>query len=111
MRGRRVFGRITANLLIIMSLFFSLSISAYATTPTEEWSRTYGGISTDLAYSVQQTSDDGYIIGASTKSKGAGDFDMWLIKTDDNGDIIWDKTYGASMDQGATCAIETADGE
>jgi hypothetical protein len=58
------------------------------------WTRNYGGSERDCGYSVQQTNDGGYIIAGNTKSFGAGDYDIYLIKTDGNGDSIWTKTYG-----------------
>ena len=58
------------------------------------WTRNYGGSERDYGYSVQQTNDGGYIIAGNTKSFGAGDYDIYLIKTDENGDSIWTKTYG-----------------
>jgi hypothetical protein len=76
----------------------------------EVWSRTFGGTGKDVAYSVQQTRDGGYILGGLTNSKGNGGFDFWLIKTDPNGDLIWDLTCGGSLDEYAFCVRETNEG-
>ncbi len=54
---------------------------------TEEWSRTFGGSSVDWCYSVQQTTDGGYILGGYTYSYGAGAYDFWLVKTGPEGGI------------------------
>jgi len=60
----------------------------------EEWHMTYGGPALDRAYSVQQTSDGGFIIAGGTQSHGAGWYDFWLVKTDENGKVEWSKPYG-----------------
>jgi len=58
------------------------------------WTKTYGGMETDYSFSVQQTNDEGYIITGYTASFGVGAADVWLIKTDANGDTLWTSTYG-----------------
>jgi TolB-like protein len=74
------------------------------------WAKTYGGTSGDKAYSVQQTSDGGYIVAGATSSFGAGGLDFLLIKTDANGNIIWAKTYGGSNDEDVFSFQQTSDG-
>jgi hypothetical protein len=60
------------------------------------WNRQYGGLGSDGAYSVQQTSDTGFVVVGFTTSFGAGDKDLYLIKTDSLGDTIWTRTYGGT---------------
>ena len=71
------------------------------------WSKTIGGIKSDFSWAAQQTSDGGYIIIGSTYSYGAGDEDVWLVKTDSNGNELWNRTFGTyTWDQGI-CVRET----
>lgn len=74
------------------------------------WQKAYGGIDDDFAYSVQQTLDGEYIVVGITSSFGAGDRDVWILKLDPDGDIIWQKTYGGSDDDRAYSVQHTADG-
>jgi hypothetical protein len=75
-----------------------------------EWAKTYGGTSADFAYSVQQTSDGGYILTGYTESFGAGGRDIFLIKTDANGNLEWAKTYGGTAWDEARSVQQTSDG-
>jgi hypothetical protein len=74
------------------------------------WAKTYGGTDDDIASSVQQTSDGGYIVAGRTYSFGAGWGDIFLIKTDANGNIIWAKTYGGTSSDYANSVKQTSDG-
>ena len=74
------------------------------------WAKTFGGSSFDLGFSLQQTTDGGYIIIGGTDSYGSGDRDVYLIKTDVNGDLIWAKTFGGSGFDLGTSIQQTTDG-
>jgi hypothetical protein len=75
-----------------------------------EWEKFYGGIGRDFGSDVKITSDGGYIITGSTGSYGNGKQDVWLIKTDENGEMLWDKTFGGvEWDHGNELLI-TSDG-
>ena len=74
------------------------------------WTKTYGGNDCDAGYSVQQTFDEGYIIVGSTASFGSGNHDVYLIKTDPNGYILWTKTYGGEFYDGGYFIKLTSDG-
>lgn len=76
----------------------------------ETWSQTYGGSAGDTGESVIQTSDGGYIIIGKTLSYGAGEEDVWLIKTDSNGNEIWNRTFGGSDTDIGESVYQTSDG-
>jgi hypothetical protein len=74
------------------------------------WTRTYGGVELDGGNYVQQTMDDGYILVGATASFGAGNFDVYLIKTDSLGDTLWTRTYGGGNEDMGWSARQTTDG-
>ncbi len=74
------------------------------------WVKTYGGNNEELAGSVQQTADGGYIVVAITNSFGAGEGDVFLIKTNSLGDTVWTRTYGGTGYDAASSVQQTTDG-
>ncbi len=73
------------------------------------WTRTFGGTDGDYGNSVCYASDGGYIITGSTKSYGSVGYDVWLIKTDTAGNMLWTRTYGGRSDDGGESVKPTAD--
>jgi hypothetical protein len=74
------------------------------------WNKTYGGISDDDCFSVLKANDGGYILAGDTASFGAGETDVWLIKTDINGNMEWNKTYGGTASDDMQFMIADDDG-
>ncbi len=73
------------------------------------WTKTYGGADDDVGYSVAITSDGGYIIAGYTTHYVGGDKDVWLIKTDSLGNVLWTRTYGSVDDDCAYSIKNTPD--
>ncbi len=74
------------------------------------WTRTYGGSDWEMACSIQQTTDGGYIAAGITKSFGAGIYDFYLVKTDAQGDTLWTRTFGGISYDEAYSVQQTTDG-
>jgi hypothetical protein len=76
----------------------------------EIWNKNYGGSESDIAYSVQETlPDDGFVLAGSTRSFGAGASDVYVIKTDREGNLLWEKTYGGAWNEVGRCIKQISD--
>ena len=83
-----------------------------------QWDKTIGGSDNDGFAAVEQTKDGGYILGGSSSSNKSGDktqdsrgrSDYWVIKTDNAGNIQWQRTIGGSNDDNLTAIHQTSDG-
>ena len=64
----------------------------------ELWQRTYGGADEDRGWALTRTGDGGFAIAGTTKSFGAGQNDGYLLRTDNEGNLLWQETYGAAGD-------------
>ncbi len=74
------------------------------------WSKTFGGIADDEGRSVRQTSDNGFIICGGTYSFGSGYQDVYMIKTDPYGNLVWQKTYGGTGGESGMAVRQMSDG-
>ncbi|MEN6342839.1 MAG: YiiX/YebB-like N1pC/P60 family cysteine hydrolase [Methanospirillum sp.] len=80
------------------------------------WQKRLGGTGNDIAYSVQQTADGGYILAGETHSTDGdvtgyhGDYDAWAVKLNDVGGLVWQRALGGSGDDIAYSVQQTADG-
>ena len=97
---------------IVWGIFYAILFIANTAVaqPDSLWSRTFGGSSSDYCYSVQQTTDGGYILGGYTQSFGESWGDFWLVKTDENGDSLWSRTFGRSYADRCYSVQQTTDG-
>ena len=75
-----------------------------------QWTKTIGGESDDWGNSLIQTSDGGYAVAGGTKSFGAGEKDVYLVKLDAKGNLQWIKTIGGESDDWGYSLIQTSDG-
>ena len=74
------------------------------------WERTYGGSGDDYPVSAQQTQDGGFIVAGMTMSFGSGGWDVYIVRTDANGNMIWQRTFGGKNDDGASFVHQADDG-
>jgi hypothetical protein len=75
-----------------------------------QWNKTYGGTGDDHFNRIVQTLDGGYAIGGYTNSFGAGNRDVWFVKTDSYGNMQWSKTFGGSGEDSGSMVRQTSDG-
>ena len=83
-----------------------------------EWENTIGGLGYDLLFSVSQTADGGYIIGGTSDSNISGDktearvgnTDIWVLKLNSSGSIVWQNDIGGLMNENIYSIEETQDG-
>ena len=95
---------------LAMAALAAILVPSSSLTAQTTFQRTYGGADPDFGYSVQQTADGGYIIAGWTESSGAGERDVYLIKTDAHGDTLWTTTYGGADTEYGAVARQTSDG-
>ncbi len=74
------------------------------------WTRTFGGAGKDNGISVIKGHKGGYVIAGGTGTQTAGEFDAYIIRTDSDGEKVWEKTYGGENYEFAYSVAKTRDG-
>ena len=74
------------------------------------WSRTYGGSRFDVCNALIETPDGGFALAGHTSSFGSGYQDFWLVKTDENGDSLWSRTFGGEHREACQSIVQNTDG-
>ncbi|NLY22597.1 MAG: T9SS type A sorting domain-containing protein [Bacteroidales bacterium] len=103
------------TILLALILFNGVNNKSLAQAPTIEWQKCLGGSNDDWAYSIQQTSDGGYIVAGETWSNdgdvsgnhGGGDY--WVVKLNSSGDILWQICLGGTNVDVAYSIQQTSD--
>jgi len=85
-------------------------ILKFASDGSNEWQKTYGGSLYDVAHSIQQTSDGGYVVAGETSSFGNEGQDIWVLKLASDGGSEWQRTYGGDEIVSAPSILQTVDG-
>ena len=76
----------------------------------QQWAKTFGEVALDRPFSIQQTTDGGYVISGKTSSYGAGSYDFLILKLDSSGNQQWAKTFGRNGADGSCSVQQTSDG-
>jgi len=103
------------TVLLALILFNGVNNKSLAQAPTIEWQKCLGGSNDDWAYSIQQTSDGGFIVAGYTNSNDGdvsgnhGDSDAWIVKLNSSGDIEWQKCLGGTNVDVANSIQQTSD--
>lgn len=82
-----------------------------------EWQKSFGGGGDDDVVLIKPTKDGGYIVGVNTDSNASGDqkeslfggTDVWLLKFDRKGQLLWQKLYGGAYEEKLASLVETQD--
>jgi hypothetical protein len=74
------------------------------------WQHTYGGKGTDCGYALLQAGDGGYVIAGSSDSTPSRQTNVYLIKVDDHGRLLWERRYGGDRDSYGWSLLQTGDG-
>src|SRR6187549_2586284 len=94
---------------IILFIFSLIPLTSQFTAAQVQFQHIYGGPGQTELYYAQKTLDGGYVMVGYTSGVGAGGYDIYLVKTDNLGIKVWDKTYGGVDTDLGYFVVQTAD--
>jgi len=103
-------GNYTVTLTAINGGIEETNTQSVNVTPTIKFENIRDDGSADIYEDVIVLSDDAYVIAGYTSSQGAGGYDVYLIKTDADGNMEWEKTFGGSDSDWASSIVSAPDG-
>ena len=74
------------------------------------WEETFGGKMNDVGVCIAPTADNGCVVGAVTESFGQGKSDIWILRLDANGKLVWQKMFGGKGYDSITGVCAASDG-
>ena len=95
---------------------FDFLVSKFSSDNQLEWQKTFGGSQDDVASTIIQTSDGSFVVLGYSKSNdadvttNAGSKDFWVLKLSNDGNLLWEKSFGFSGADYGTSLIETSNG-
>ena len=91
--------------LAFMLLFINIASVLFPQNFQIDWQQCFGGSETDIAYDIVQVDGGYFVLGGTNSDDGDISFihgvsDVWCVKIDNSGNLIWEKTYGGSNGEG-----------
>lgn len=97
------------SILSVLLVTYLLGVPVIADTP--EWGHTYGGTEYDEVYALIECSGGDFVIAGVTRSYGGGNQDGWLIRTDSDGNHLWNYSYGGGNTEEFYSMVECSNGD
>jgi len=95
----------------IWSIFVSVLLILWlGTAHGATWTKTYGGTDAEYWGLIRETAEGGYILAGHSASFGPGGYDLWVLKLNADGSIVWQKSYGGPEQESINSVDETSDG-
>ncbi len=95
--------------IVLLLITFFISLGSFAQWDTT-WIKTYGGNRDDKAFDIVQSKDNGFLVIGSTSSFGFDNSQMYFLKLDSTGAIMWSKSHGGTGQESGQSVIQTSDG-
>jgi hypothetical protein len=103
---------------LLFLLFFFFEVCEGQAPLVYQWDKRYGGYNNEMLYVIQQTQDEGFVLGGITWSDSSyevsqhtrGNYDYWIVKTNNVGVKLWDKRFGGAVGEQLHAIQQTADG-